>query len=350
MKVVFLLACRNLASRKPRTLLTILGVALGMATAVAVFVLDYNTILTMKFRELSKYGTPDVEIVPVTSGSSDFAAAHRFLAQKPYVVRSTPLFFKNLFLALKSRQEGLEVAALEPDAGEWFSGYAVASGGINLRDDGIADLLLNERFAEKHGISVGDTVRFLERSDVPFQVTGLLRHWKLGSRNNGNFAIIPFQTGLDVFSIINVTPFLWVKTDGSHSVEDMRSDLGYDYAVTQPPHVLAGETGDEKVMRDGVRISGLLTLCLGLYLVLTSLTMAVAERIREIGLMQAIGTTGRQILAIFTIEAGLISIAGTLLGLIGGIALAYGLSRLGFSSIGTGLWLWTFRLPLERIV
>ncbi len=349
MKVVFLLAFRNLASRQSRALLTILGIAIGIATAVAVFILDYNTLLTMKFREIMIYGTPDIEITPTVSDSKSIARARTLFDQKPNIIQSTPLFFKNLFLTLPGGHVGMEIAGVEPEARDWFGGYSIRRGGRDISRDGGLSILLNEKFCQANEIAVGDTVRFLERPDLPFQVTGLLRNWKLGSRNNGNSGIIPFQAGRQVFESQSIVPFFWAKTDNSLSFDGIRADLGYEYLVTRPPHVLVGETGDKKVMRDGVRLSGLLTLCLGLYLVFTSLSMAVAERIREIGLMQAIGTTDMQVTAVFIIEAGMMAAVGTVCGLIGGLGLALALSKLGFSSIGTGLLIWTAYIPYQRI-
>jgi len=66
--------------------------------------------------------------------------------------------------------------------------------------------------------------------------------------------------------------------------------------------------------------------------------------------MQAIGTTGRRIIAVFIVETAILTAGGVAAGLSGGTVLAMGLSQSGFSSIGTGLSLWTFRLPFERLL
>ena len=46
MRIAFLLAWRSLTSRPGRSLTSILGIAVGIATVLAVQVIDHNTILT----------------------------------------------------------------------------------------------------------------------------------------------------------------------------------------------------------------------------------------------------------------------------------------------------------------
>ncbi len=53
--------------------------------------------------------------------------------------------------------------------------------------------------------------------------------------------------------------------------------------------------------------------------IMNVMLVAIAERTREIGLLKAVGVTGRQVLAVFLLEAALISTAGGVLGLFGGI-------------------------------
>ena len=48
--------------------------------------------------------------------------------------------------------------------------------------------------------------------------------------------------------------------------------------------------------------------------VANTMTMAILERTREIGLMKAIGATDRDVLTVFLIEAGLVGFAGGLAG------------------------------------
>lgn len=76
-----------------------------------------------------------------------------------------------------------------------------------------------------------------------------------------------------------------------------------------------------RLMLGGVGGVALLVAAFG---VANTMTMAILERTREIGLMKAIGATDRDVLTVFLIEAGLVGLAGGA----AGVALSFGLRNL----------------------
>jgi len=79
--------------------------------------------------------------------------------------------------------------------------------------------------------------------------------------------------------------------------------------------------GTMRLMLGGVGGVALLVAAFG---VANTMTMAILERTREIGLMKAIGATDRDVLIVFLLEAALVGILGGL----AGITAAYGLQNL----------------------
>lgn len=74
--------------------------------------------------------------------------------------------------------------------------------------------------------------------------------------------------------------------------------------------------GTMRLLLGGV---GAIALIVAAFGVANTMTMAILERTREIGLMKAIGATDRHILTVFLIEAGLVGFAGGVAGI--GVAL-----------------------------
>ncbi len=68
--------------------------------------------------------------------------------------------------------------------------------------------------------------------------------------------------------------------------------------------------------------------------IITTLYTAMLERIREIGVLKAIGFKDRHILMLFLYEAILIGLLGTVVGIIGGIGLSYAIVKVFFAKIG----------------
>jgi putative ABC transport system permease protein len=76
-------------------------------------------------------------------------------------------------------------------------------------------------------------------------------------------------------------------------------------------------------MRTGFAMGGIATLIVGLFLVYNALSVSVAERRHEIGILRAVGATREQVGLLFTGEALLLGLVGALLGIPLGIGLAY---------------------------
>jgi putative ABC transport system permease protein len=76
-------------------------------------------------------------------------------------------------------------------------------------------------------------------------------------------------------------------------------------------------------MRTGLDLCGVAALVVGMFLVYSALSVSVAERRHEIGILLALGATRAQVRLLFAGEAALLGLAGGLLGIPLGIGLAY---------------------------
>jgi putative ABC transport system permease protein len=81
-------------------------------------------------------------------------------------------------------------------------------------------------------------------------------------------------------------------------------------------------------MQTGFTLSGLAALVVGLFLVYNALSVSVAERRHEIGILLSVGATRGQVRALFGGEAALLGLCGSLLGIPLGVGLAYVLQPL----------------------
>jgi putative ABC transport system permease protein len=86
--------------------------------------------------------------------------------------------------------------------------------------------------------------------------------------------------------------------------------------------------------------TGFLSLLVGGINIMNIMLVTVTERTREIGIRRAVGATPRSIILQFLLESALISLAGAVVGVVGGIALAYGLAEILKSVLGH----WTFQI------
>jgi putative ABC transport system permease protein len=94
-------------------------------------------------------------------------------------------------------------------------------------------------------------------------------------------------------------------------------------ALVQTPAEQNLATGSAMAgFRTGFSLCGVAALIVGMFLVYNALSVTVAERRHEIGILLAVGATRPQILALFAGEAALLGLTGAVLGIPAGIGLA----------------------------
>jgi lipoprotein-releasing system permease protein len=71
----------------------------------------------------------------------------------------------------------------------------------------------------------------------------------------------------------------------------------------------------------------LLIVLVAAFNIVSTLTMSVTDRTREIGILRAMGMTARQIRRVFVAQGVVVGVVGTALGTLGGVALALALDR-----------------------
>jgi len=369
MKALFLIAFRNLRYRKEKTLFSILAIAMGIATVIAVFTLDYNTILSQKLEKAGQYGRPDFEIKPRKRGKTAFNSLFMLLQKKIDAQHISPIFFSSVTASGKSfPNKEILLCGFSPDMNKHFKAYSLASG-KDIASHKQSEILLNEIFAKKNKIALGSIIwlkqaesisrkcvegkEFISRKSntdkkTPFHVVGFINNTALGRSRHGNIGIIPFREGVRALPFPALSPFFWVKLSSKN--KDIMSMLTSHAIVTPPAYAMVSESFQEKAFRNGVRISGILSLAMGFFVVFSTLSMSLMEKITEVGLLKTIGLTDRQLSVIFMLEALFMSVLGSILGLFLGISLAYILGRLHITTLGMGKAIYTFRLPLKQII
>ncbi len=89
---------------------------------------------------------------------------------------------------------------------------------------------------------------------------------------------------------------------------------------------------------------GVIALIVGTFSVVNTMTMAVGERTREIGVKRALGATRRRIRRDVLAESALMAALGGVGGLAAGVLVALGLNSATVATTGTSLFLVTPRL------
>jgi putative ABC transport system permease protein len=359
MALVLLLARRSLAAHPARALFSVLGVAVGIATGVAVFTLDHVTVLSRTARLEPGWGA-DLEV----RASHELADPKRALLALEGVA-GVAAFFQNDVRLRPVRSSGgddpaaherarARLVALEEGSGPSLGVYHVEEG----RDLGAEDargLLIGRALAEQLGLAVGDELLLspperaaqaeciegvLRRGVAPaareeaFRVQGMLSPEGIGRRSQGEVVVIGYQAGRALFADVFVESQFWLKRSEAVDLEELEARLAQGFTFERNQARAVGQMADERAFRNGVRVAGLLALLLGLFVIFHTLSMSLVERVREVGSLFALSASRTQIAFVFLAEALVIALVAGVLGLAGGLALAAALLRLGITTLG----------------
>jgi putative ABC transport system permease protein len=368
---------RSLLQRPGRTLFSILGIALGIATVVSVVTLDHNTMVGYALpRQVADM--PDIELTSAggVSGTSEALAelegislASKFFQNDAYARIGEPGEKHVGGEGGNARQT--QLFGIEAARAAAFDAYALVAGRPLAPNAG--EVLVGPRIVEELGIELGDRL-WLQRPpqpsrqqcedgvlvdaptdlrpaiESPFTVVGVLAPERLGRRARGLVVVVDYEEGAALYRGTNLQPRYWAVKDPGVDLEQLKRTLADSYSYALNRGIVVGQAADERAFRTGVRMVGLLALVLGLYVIFHTLSMSLTERIGEVGTLHALGATRRQIARVFLLEAVLLAGLGALVGLALGIAIAALFLKNGVTTLGVGKWVTGFSVPWEQVV
>jgi putative ABC transport system permease protein len=163
------------------------------------------------------------------------------------------------------------------------------------------------------------------------------------------------QTGGYVGVEFTKTQGLQLFTDGTHVDAVSIAGAGVSEQVLRDrvaallPGDLRAKTGDQVRHDDRTAVSqalsfvntfllafGVIALVVGTFIIYNTFTMIIAQRVRELALLRAVGAGRRQVRSSVLFEATIIGAVGGMLGVAGGVGLAFGL-RAVLDAMGAGL-------------
>lgn len=367
------LAYRSLFGKPSRTFFSILGIAVGIATAVCVFALDHNTVLG---RSLS--ADPDWQAEIEVAPSGIVADPQAELARVPGVKAVTAAFQSDALLVPGAKAgdapDRVHLVALDARHAGELGALRVASGRLIDPQARVAEALIGQNLAERLGLGLGDSVlvarpmraparecvdgewrerqKLAERASEPLTCTvvGVLTREGLGRKGAGDVCVLDYRYGATLYEGAHVQTRYWLKKDPQVDLENLQSNLGQAWSYQLKKSVIVGQAADERAFRNGVRFAGLLAMVLGLYVIFHTLSMSLVERVREIGVLNALGATRGQIARVFLAEATLIAGAGGFVGLVAGLLGARFLLLHGITTVGAGEHIKVFDVPWPTIL
>ncbi|QKW07042.1 ABC transporter permease [Streptomyces sp. NA04227] len=205
------------------------------------------------------------------------------------------------------------------------------------------EVMVDSDTADKHDLKLGDELRTISVvGDHRAKITGIAS-FKV---TNPGATVVYFDTQTAQrqllgtagrFTQVNLAAEAGVTDDALKAKVSTALDGGFK-VQTQKENADANREGISQVL-DIMKYVMLgfagIAVLVGVFLIINTFSMLVAQRTREIGLMRAIGSSRRQINRSVLTEALLLGIVGSALGIGAGVGVAIGLMKL-MGSMGMG--------------
>jgi lipoprotein-releasing system permease protein len=356
------IAWRYLRSRKGSRLLSFISVVAigGVVVGVSALILIMGVMngLQNDLRDKILVGSPDLRVLNYGQDLKidDWQTVldkvkgfHGVVAAAPFVLT------EGLVSAGHNYVEAAQVMGIEPqgphvDQVTTIRQHAMPGAGdfrFASSDGRTRGVVVGKLLAERLSLSPGDTVRMLAPPAgnkinpvlgtftpryFTFEVTGLFETGMYEYDNS--YIYMPLPVAQDFASLGSAVTGLEVKTTDRWSAAGvaraLETALGYPYRAEDWEQQNSSLFRALKLEKFTMGFIVLLIIIVAAFNIVSTLTMVVADKTREIGILKAMGMPSRSIRRIFLAQGLVIGAVGTLMGLIVGLGGAVLLERFKF--------------------
>jgi putative ABC transport system permease protein len=374
-KYLFNTAMAGLKANKSRSMLTMLGIVIGIAAIILIMALGQGA-QNLILDQIRGFGSRTIDIEPgrMPSGPSDIAEMLTdSLKQRDFdslknlqgVGKITPTVFQAISVAYKDETERGTLIGASDLLAEILDVYP-AEGNYFTEDDirqyasvaVIGSELKQNLFGPESAL--GQKIKMKNRA---FKVVGVLNpKGSMVGMNVDKMAIVPYTTAQKYLLGINYfNGGIIIKAESEDAVAPLIEDVKYvlreNHNISDPKkddfHIVTQAAAMERV---GM-VTGILTALLGSVAaislvvggigIMNIMLVSVTERTREIGLRKAVGATEKNILMQFLLEAVALTGVGGFAGIILGTLLSFFASLVLTKAVGLD---WRFVFPLSAAI
>ena len=345
-------ALKSLAGRKLRTVLTALAIVLGVAMMSGAYVLTDTIDKAFDSIFVDSYAGTDAVVTGKDPGFSFEGES----AQAPPIPEAT--------LARVRQIDGVEIATgsvqdfqtklLRPD------GEAIDTGGapsfafgietapeydrfnpLNLVEgrwpSGGTEVAIDEGVAGDEDLKLGDRIGVAALGPAQqFTIVGIAKYGDLSSIGGATFAIFDVATAQKLLDkegrLDAVTVAAADGTTPEQVTQRIQSELGSDFTVRTGVQQADEESSEIATFTTIIRYFLLsfagIALFVGAFVIFNTLSITVAQRTREFATLRTLGASRRQVLRSVILEALVIGLGASIVGLFSGLGLAVGLNAL----------------------
>lgn len=343
-----LMAWESILASKLRSLLTMLGIIIGVAAVIALMSIGYGVRQDIE-NNISSLGSNLLTVSPGTSrqpgvrpaaGSMETLTYKDYLAIRnlPNIAYSSPMVRSSYVVVNGNKNWTTQVYGVNSEY-QYVSSLGVAEGRYwtNQEFEGrervavIGKTIATNLFGEESPL--GKKIRI---NNSPFTVIGVLEEKGYSFQDQDDRILCPFTTVQERMMGITYVNSISLTTTSNDVMSQAETDITNllrtrhrltageenDFSISNSQDILETMESTTQSLTIFLGSIAAISLIVGGIGIMNIMLVSVTERTKEIGIRKALGATYRMIVMQFLIEAVTISIAGGLIGVIAGIAIS----------------------------
>lgn len=326
---------RNITRRKARSILTISGIAIGIAAIV--FLVSLMGGLEAQFTSIAGRGGADLLVVQKESSDLMLTKLKETEAERLLHVSGIKDVSPTLFVLTRVGDYpylivcGIEVLDFTADH------YKVVEG-RELTEKEEGKMLLGRKAASYLKKGIGDRITIIRDE---YEVVGI---YETGIRFEDGGAVIPLHEVQRTFDLQGLISYVEVKVQDPAKLEETKTNILRDVSDVdvQVPNEVASKQQDFQLIQSATSMVSFVATLFGAIITMNTMIMSVYERTREIGILRAVGWKRRSILVMILKETLLLAMIGGTVGTALAVSCIYALDNLATIPMSAQINLSTF--------
>lgn len=322
------------------TLISICGVILGVAALIAT--LGVMTGFQEDIRDKILGTKAHIEIIDRTKDKiADYRRLTEKIASYPHVVATTPFIFSQILLTSERNIHGVVLKGIDPS-----TEGKVTEIGKNMKEGDLNDLnkpsyngiIIGKELARRLGVFRGDPVNLVSSVGTPgplgmipkirkFEVAGIFDSGMY--EYDSSLAYISISSAQEFLNLGDVVTGVAVRVDDIFIADKvagaLEKDLGFTYWARDWMKINKNLFSALKLEKIIMFVILVLIILVASFNIVSTLTMIVAEKGREIAILKAMGAKATGVMKIFMTGGLIIGLVGTAIGIPLGYAIGYAL-------------------------
>ncbi|MCS8588282.1 ABC transporter permease [Leuconostoc citreum] len=342
---LFVSACRSLLSNKRRSVLTMVGIVIGIAAVITILALgDGARLAMMKNLQADTSGKQSTEIQFVSKNDSKVSGFSdddlNRIRENYKVTKVNVQSDDHGILSATGNINGKNIDSTTYLAQSANQKFLITGRGISKQDILVGNpvALVSQRIAKKGYETVKNALNAsIDINGTTYTIIGILSNDAVQGSYQNYDVVLPrqvFETNNNNGAANTLKLTFTTGTNVSKETQKIVDQLNSsgsqhntgDYQFYDMAAMLKGISAVIKGITYFIVAVASISLFIAGIGVMNMMYIAVSERTQEIGIRMAVGASQNQILWQFLIEAVLLTLSGGMIGYLGGLGIAMGIS------------------------